>query len=223
MQSNYMKKNRIFKAFLSLLLVGVVLFGLYVYKLHSLAVEGNKIFAYRCTNVNPPLIGYKKSFLVMADYFNDPDANQDTDVGTAFENYNSGMRAYVEEENKWLDMQRAYMNRWDFNLIEPWYIQQAAEYQWKMYEGYRDDAKYLITQFGPVFDETDLVNIDNYNAAFRLLIKGETSKPFNIATYPPSKGNPEVARLIKEYSRAKYGRDRAKVEEQLYQRLQKSF
>ncbi|MDP1538464.1 MAG: type IV secretion system DNA-binding domain-containing protein [bacterium] len=86
-----------------------------------------------------------------------------------------------------------------------------------------DDAKYLITEFEPVFDEEDLVNLDNYNAALRLLIKGETSKPFNIATYPPTKGNAQIANLIKEYSRVKYGRDRAKVEEELYQRLQKSF
>jgi len=85
-----------------------------------------------------------------------------------------------------------------------------------------DDAKYLITEFAPVFDEEDLVNIDNYNAALRLLIKGETSQPFNIATYPPSQGNPKVADLIKEYCRAKYGKDRAKVEEELYARLQKN-
>lgn len=84
-----------------------------------------------------------------------------------------------------------------------------------------DDAKYLITAFGPVFEEEDLVNIDNYNAALRLLIRGETSKPFNILTYPPSRGDPEVANLIKKYSRAKYGRDRAKVEEELYARLAK--
>ncbi len=84
-----------------------------------------------------------------------------------------------------------------------------------------DDAKYLITAFAPVFDEEDLVNIDNYNAALRLLIKGETSHPFNIVTYPPSPGNLKVAGLIKEYCRAKYGRDRAKVEEDLNSRLQK--
>ncbi|MDO8559141.1 MAG: type IV secretory system conjugative DNA transfer family protein, partial [bacterium] len=86
-----------------------------------------------------------------------------------------------------------------------------------------EDAKFLVSVFGPTFDEEDLVNIDNYNAAFRLLIKGETSKPFNILTNPPSKGNPEIAQAIKEYSRAKYGRDRIKVEEELYSRLQKSF
>jgi hypothetical protein len=86
-----------------------------------------------------------------------------------------------------------------------------------------DDAKYLTTQFEPVFDEEDLVNIDNYNAVLRLLIKGETSRPFNIATYPPSKENPEVARLVKEYSRVKYGRDRALVEGELQRRFQKFF
>jgi len=86
-----------------------------------------------------------------------------------------------------------------------------------------EDAKFLVSVFGPTFDEEDLVNIDNYNAALRLLIKGETSKPFNLATNPPSSGNPEIAKIIKEYSRAKYGRDRVKVEEELYSRLQKSF
>ena len=86
-----------------------------------------------------------------------------------------------------------------------------------------DDAKYLVTEFEPIFGENDLVNFDNYNAALRLLIKGETSKPFNIVTSPPSKENPEVIRLIKEFSRARYGRDRAQVESELYQQLQKSF
>jgi len=86
-----------------------------------------------------------------------------------------------------------------------------------------DDAKYLVSEFEPAFGEEDLVNFDNYNAALRLLIGGETSRPFNVATYSPSKGNTEIARLIKEYSRVKYGKDRAKVEEDLYQGLQKKF
>jgi len=86
-----------------------------------------------------------------------------------------------------------------------------------------DDAKYLIIEFEPIFDEEDLVNLDNYNAALRLLIKGETSRPFNIVTFPPSKENPEITRLIKEHSRLKYGRDRGQVESELHQRLQKRF
>jgi len=86
-----------------------------------------------------------------------------------------------------------------------------------------EDAKYLVTQYEPVFDENDLVNLDNYNAALRLLIKGETSKPFNIVTFPPQKPNEEIAGLLKELSRTKYGRDLETVENNLLQRLQKGY
>ncbi|OGZ19322.1 MAG: hypothetical protein A2Z68_00090 [Candidatus Nealsonbacteria bacterium RBG_13_38_11] len=86
-----------------------------------------------------------------------------------------------------------------------------------------EDAKYLVTQFEPVFDENDLVNIDNRNAAIRLLINGETSNPFNIVTFPPSQSNEKVAELIKELSRVKYGRDLTTVENELLKRMQKGF
>lgn len=86
-----------------------------------------------------------------------------------------------------------------------------------------DDAKYLVTQFEPTFDELDLVNFDNYNGALRLLIHGEASRPFNIVTYPPAKGDPKIAQLVKKYSRVKYGRDREKVELELSKRLKKSY
>ena len=86
-----------------------------------------------------------------------------------------------------------------------------------------DDAKYLTTEFEPIFNENDLVNLDNYNGALRLLIKGETSRPFNVVTFPPSSGNSEISGLIKEYSRIKYGRGRALVEAELYERLKKTY
>jgi hypothetical protein len=84
-----------------------------------------------------------------------------------------------------------------------------------------DDAKYLVTQFGPVFDEQDLVNFDNYKGAIRLLINGIPSKPFSFETFPPSRSNPEVAELVKSLSRKKYGRDRDLVELELQERLSK--
>lgn len=85
-----------------------------------------------------------------------------------------------------------------------------------------DDAKYLVTQFQPVFDENDLVNLDNYNAALRLLINGQTTLPFNIQTYPPVKGEIKTAEAIKELSRRKYGKNRGLVEEELNARLKKT-
>ncbi len=74
-----------------------------------------------------------------------------------------------------------------------------------------DDAEYLEKQFGPVFSKNDLMNIDNFNAYVRILINNETSKPFNIKIIAPQKGNPEKREVIKEFSRKKYGLDRAAI------------
>lgn len=43
-----------------------------------------------------------------------------------------------------------------------------------------DDAEYLEEQFLPVFNKEDLMNIDNFNAYVKLLLNGQTTKPFNI-------------------------------------------
>jgi hypothetical protein len=84
-----------------------------------------------------------------------------------------------------------------------------------------DDAKYLITQFSPAFDEQDLVNFDNFTGAMRLLINGVTSPPFSFSTFPPSKPDPKIAEMVKVLSRAKYGRNRHLVELDLLERLSK--
>ncbi len=81
------------------------------------------------------------------------------------------------------------------------------------------DAEFLVKQFEPVFSENDLVNIDNFNAYVKILINGETSKPFNILTLPPERGDREMAEKIKEFSRSKYGRDREEVEKEILKRL----
>lgn len=86
-----------------------------------------------------------------------------------------------------------------------------------------EDAKYLISEFEPIFDENDLVNFDNYNGALKMLIKGQPSKPFNILTFPPTKENPEIRETIKKLSRLKYGKERIEVEEQLKERLLKIY
>lgn len=135
------------KLLIGIVIVLLVILGFYLYKLHALAVEGNEIFALRCTKVNPPLIGYKKAFLKFTDYLKNPDDYTGDEVRGFFDEYISGMKAYVPIETEWLEQQQKYMNRWDFKLIEPWYIKQAADYQWRMYEAYRDDAKYMLETY----------------------------------------------------------------------------
>mgnify|MGYP001068756699 CR=1 FL=1 len=86
-----------------------------------------------------------------------------------------------------------------------------------------EDADFLINEFSPVFSKNDLVNFDNYNGAIKLLINGESSRPFSVITFPPRKGNPEIVKIIKELSKMKYGQDRKAVEEQVYERLKRSY
>ncbi|MDO8430188.1 MAG: type IV secretion system DNA-binding domain-containing protein [bacterium] len=70
------------------------------------------------------------------------------------------------------------------------------------------DAEELVKQFEPVFTKNDLINIDNFNAYAKLLINGETSKPFNIQTLPSPKGDLRSRDILKELSRSKYGLER---------------
>ncbi|NQV00879.1 MAG: type IV secretory system conjugative DNA transfer family protein [Parcubacteria group bacterium] len=85
-----------------------------------------------------------------------------------------------------------------------------------------EDAEFLVKQFEPVFDANDLINIDNFNAYVKLMIDNQTSKPFNLAVYPPEKEDLEIAKSIKEISRLKYGRDRAVVEKEVIERWRSS-
>ncbi|MEK7094180.1 MAG: TraM recognition domain-containing protein, partial [Patescibacteria group bacterium] len=83
------------------------------------------------------------------------------------------------------------------------------------------DAEFLVKQFTPTFGESDLINIDNLNAYVKLLVSGQTSKPFNIRVSNASwtGSNPELAEKMKEYSRLKYGEDREVIEEDIRKRL----
>ena len=75
-----------------------------------------------------------------------------------------------------------------------------------------EDAELIAKQMAPVVDEYDLVNIERYNAYVRLLVDNQPLKAFNMVTFPPASGEPQIVSEIKEYSRWKYGADRRRVE-----------
>jgi Helicase HerA, central domain/TraM recognition site of TraD and TraG len=83
------------------------------------------------------------------------------------------------------------------------------------------DAEFLVKQFEPTFNQNDLINIDNLNAYAKLLINGQTSKPFNlrVGTASWGGGDKALAEKLKEYSRVKYGMDRQAIEDDIFKRL----
>lgn len=139
--------SKITKFFIILIISIVVIFGFYLYKLHSLSLLGNKIYEYRCINVNPHLISYKNSFLKFADFANNPNKLSKEEAFGFYDGYIFEMRAYIPEETKWLKMQQKYMNRWDYKLFLPRYFKIPFELETKMFEAYRDDAQYMVDIF----------------------------------------------------------------------------
>lgn len=141
---NLLNRRNMIKISSIIVITLVLFFGYYLSYLHNSMVEANNIFAIRCTTVNPPLIAYKTSFLNFADAIQNPDKYTTEQLKGFYNDYNTGMKKYVVEENKWLVLQDNFMNHWDFQLFQPWYIKKAELLQWKMYEAYRNDAQYLI-------------------------------------------------------------------------------
>ncbi len=66
-----------------------------------------------------------------------------------------------------------------------------------------EDAEYLKKQFEPVISDRDLVNLANRMAYLRLLIKGVSSKPFDIKTLDIKPIDNQLKKSIIEYSRLK--------------------
>ncbi|MBU1146565.1 type IV secretion system DNA-binding domain-containing protein [Patescibacteria group bacterium] len=83
-----------------------------------------------------------------------------------------------------------------------------------------DDAEIIAKEFAPTVNEYDLLNVEKYTAYIKLLIDNTASKPFNMQTEPPTKGDLELAQAIKQLSRLKYGRDKSIVEAEISERTQ---
>lgn len=85
-----------------------------------------------------------------------------------------------------------------------------------------EDAQYLVKEFTPVFDQSDLIRLPNYSIYIKLMIDGTTSLPFSAKTLPPPKPGLTLKPEIIEFSRVKYGRPRDEVEEEMLRRRKTS-
>jgi hypothetical protein len=77
------------------------------------------------------------------------------------------------------------------------------------------DTAILAKEYMPVFEETDLINLDKYHVYVKMSIDGVTTIPFSAITLPPltdATGNKDKAI---ELSRQKFGRSRETVEAEI--------
>ncbi|MEK7503901.1 MAG: TraM recognition domain-containing protein [Patescibacteria group bacterium] len=87
------------------------------------------------------------------------------------------------------------------------------------------DANYLQHEFTPVFNESDLLNIDKYHVYIKTIVNNEPVQPFSMDITKDIKAekaqkNEKLAEAIKQLSRLKYGRDVRLVESEIAERSQ---
>lgn len=82
------------------------------------------------------------------------------------------------------------------------------------------DAEILEKYFRPIFDVDDLQQLPNYNTIVKMLIGGVPTQPFSMANLPVlGHSNKQLADALKQLSGVKYGRPKAEVEKEIFDRL----
>ena len=83
-----------------------------------------------------------------------------------------------------------------------------------------EDAEYMAKEFAPVLSEQDVIGIPNFNCYTKLNINNVQSRPFSMSTIWDESGrNDDLAKLIKDYSRMKYGRKKEFVDQEIEDRI----
>ncbi len=85
-----------------------------------------------------------------------------------------------------------------------------------------DDAPFLVKQFEPQFEATDLLQMHNRNFIINMVIGGEKTPAFSATTLALPTATHDYLEQIVANSRALYSRDRAEVQEEIRARISSS-
>ncbi len=82
------------------------------------------------------------------------------------------------------------------------------------------DAMFIEKEFQPIFNASDLVNIEKYNIYMKTIVDNEPLPPFSVSLKKDmekirKRMDPELAKVIKEISRLKYGRPKNLVDKEI--------
>lgn len=83
-----------------------------------------------------------------------------------------------------------------------------------------EDAEYLEKEYAPLLSQQDIIGIANFTTYCKLNIDNATTRPFDMKTvWDNTYKNPEVSKIIKEYSRKMYGRKKEYVDMEIEARM----
>lgn len=144
-----MRKNRknikkiiIIISFPAILALGYFIFSIFKYQ--SIVNEGSILADNQCLIVNPIIIDRKNSYIKSLQALKD---NNYEEYEKQTENYFKASKDYVSEQTKWLDTQKNYIDRWDFQYFNPSYVKNAAKYQYESRKADMESTKLLIDSY----------------------------------------------------------------------------
>lgn len=83
-----------------------------------------------------------------------------------------------------------------------------------------EDAEYLEKEYAPLLSQQDIIGIANFTTYCKLNIDNATTRPFDMKTiWDNTYKNPEVSKIITEYSRKMYGRKKEYVDMEIEARM----
>ena len=144
-----MRKNRKNTKFIliiicvsAILATGYSIFSTFQYQ--RLVNEGSILADNQCLKVNPILIDKKNSYIISMQAIKDSNYDE-YEKQTDF--YFEASKQYVTLQTEWLNAQKKFIDRWDFQYFNPSYIKNAAKYQYDSRLADMESTKLLIDSY----------------------------------------------------------------------------
>lgn len=144
MRKNHKKIKKIALIICIPVILAISYFILSTIKYQRLVNEGSVLADNQCLKVNPVIIDRKNSYIKSIQALKDNDYKEyekQTDI------YFKASKQYVSLQSDWLDTQKKYINRWDFQYFNPSYVKTAAKYQYDSRMADMESTKFLIDSY----------------------------------------------------------------------------
>lgn len=184
------KKFDVIKIIVGIIVLTIILFMGYLFKYQQIVDEGSVLADEQCLNVEP-LIKEKKALYDSSLQILDASGSAE-EYMTETSRYLGVSTKFIKAQREWLNKQRIFINRWDYKLLVPSYIQELSRLQFISREADVRSQEALEEAFTTSdnkrqleLSNTVIIEADNRNKAdedYNRIWKNYSNK-FDIRTY----------------------------------------
>lgn len=177
-----MKKIKLIICISVVAAVGYLIFTIIQYQ--RLVNEGSILADNQCLKVNPVIIDRKNSYIKSLQALKN---NNYKEYEKQTVNYFQASKQYISEQSKWLDTQKNFIDRWDFQYFNPSYIKIAAKYQFESRKADMESTKFIIDSYEVTQLNKSLSEELALKSVEKIKIRNEADKKYNAIWNNPGK------------------------------------